>query len=479
MGNESKNNTNNSKHFEPLSISEAKSRCKRDNTLTTLIFYLSILFFIIGFNFTDTPTPFGWYQQFMPNLSGATVSDVTFVDSLNGFATTLYRSANDSAFILKTTNGGDNWNFNTSYNYPFYRIQFINQDTGFALSFQTLFKTTNKGVSWQIINIALSTAFVDMYVLNANTIWGAASESLSGGVFLTTNGGVSWQQQFSGGNQNPNKIYMFNARIGFMGNISAVPNTYKTTNSGLNWSIVLNKGFNDMFFTDSLKGWTSYDSVRMTTNGGIAWQTQVLPYGGTISSFSRLYKFAALNKDTLLGAGGYMLLPNSTFHGIIYKTLNGGTNWGYQIPDTSIHIPEYIKINFINKNIGWAYTSGAAPETGIHTLTGGDSTIYYTSIKQISNEIPKEFELKQNFPNPFNPVTNIRYNLKKNAYVILKIYDITGREFRLLVNEKQTPGVYQYTFEAGNLSSGVYFYKIEISTEKEVYSQTKKMVLLK
>src|SRR6266508_3879239 len=117
-------------------------------TLSSIIFFISIGIFIVAFNFSDNPVG-NWYQQFMPNLNGATISDVTFIDSLNGFATTSYRTGNDSAYILNTTNRGDNWSINFTYSYPFYRVQFINRDTGYALSFQKLLKTTNRGSSWQ------------------------------------------------------------------------------------------------------------------------------------------------------------------------------------------------------------------------------------------------------------------------------------------------------------------------------------------
>jgi hypothetical protein len=74
--------------------------------LTSCFFYLSILIFIIGFNFSDNRAG-GWTQQFMPNLNGAQIRDITFVDSLTGYAVTSIGGSN--SYILKTTNSGDNW----------------------------------------------------------------------------------------------------------------------------------------------------------------------------------------------------------------------------------------------------------------------------------------------------------------------------------------------------------------------------------
>ncbi len=99
----------------------------------------------------------------------------------------------------------------------------------------------------------------------------------------------------------------------------------------------------------------------------------------------------------------------------------------------------------------------------------------------VSNElvrgdgIPTALELNQNYPNPFNPSTNISFNLPMSSKVELKVYDLLGREVRVLVNEKLSSGGYQYTFDASSLSSGVYFYQLK--TEAGVLS--KKMTLIK
>ena len=92
----------------------------------------------------------------------------------------------------------------------------------------------------------------------------------------------------------------------------------------------------------------------------------------------------------------------------------------------------------------------------------------------------KNFELSQNFPNPFNPETTIKYKISGDAnyqlmQTTLKIYDILGNEVRTLVNKQQTPGSYEITFHAGNLPSGVYLYQLTIGEFEEV----KKMVLAK
>ena len=89
--------------------------------------------------------------------------------------------------------------------------------------------------------------------------------------------------------------------------------------------------------------------------------------------------------------------------------------------------------------------------------------------------VPAKYELLQNYPNPFNPVTKISYALPKNGYVTLKVYDMLGREVAELVNEVKTAGNYTVDFNAGNLSSGTYFYRLETNG----FIDTKKMMIIK
>jgi len=113
--------------------------------------------------------------------------------------------------------------------------------------------------------------------------------------------------------------------------------------------------------------------------------------------------------------------------------------------------------------------------------------MYYESnftigVKQISSEVPAQFSLGQNYPNPFNPSTKIKFAIplcnscgKNYQNVTIKIYNILGREVQTLVNENLQPGTYETTFDASNLASGIYFYKLSA----DGFSQTKKMLFIK
>ena len=81
----------------------------------------------------------------------------------------------------------------------------------------------------------------------------------------------------------------------------------------------------------------------------------------------------------------------------------------------------------------------------------------------------------QNFPNPFNPATTIRFSISKASFVTIKVYNILGREVKTLINGEKLPGEYKEQFNAGNLSSGVYLYELRADR----YLEVKKMMVLK
>jgi hypothetical protein len=98
-----------------------------------------------------------------------------------------------------------------------------------------------------------------------------------------------------------------------------------------------------------------------------------------------------------------------------------------------------------------------------------------TGVKDTKPDIPKEFCLEQNFPNPFNPTTNIRFTIKEVGWTKLTVFNMLGREVAILCNEERKSGNYQVTWNASTMSSGVYFYQLKSGN----FIETKKMLLLK
>ncbi len=104
-----------------------------------------------------------------------------------------------------------------------------------------------------------------------------------------------------------------------------------------------------------------------------------------------------------------------------------------------------------------------------------DGSDVIVGIEKFNTQIPKEFSLKQNHPNPFNPSTTIEFELPKTSDVILKIFNVLGEEVTTLVSDRLSAGSYSYEWDASKLASGVYLYRLHASE----YIETRKMVLMK
>jgi hypothetical protein len=126
--------------------------------------------------------------------------------------------------------------------------------------------------------------------------------------------------------------------------------------------------------------------------------------------------------------------------------------------DSNFSLP--FKFNFAIRSDGWLYWRDTI---SIVTSVEGDETL------------PEEFVLYENYPNPFNPSTKIKYSVPQSSNVVIKVFDVLGNEIETLTNEEKSAGTYEITWNAIGLPSGVYFYQLRAGD----YVNTKKMLLLK
>jgi len=434
-----------------------------------ILFELIILFLATTF---ESDSPPGWFQQTLP--VNKIINDIFFIDSSNGWAVTAGGSnISDTAFILNTTNGGTNWLVQKTGIENFTTIQFVDQNIGYAYCKQfnsiylTIYKTTNSGNSWQLLNNIVGFGPSDIFFVNPDTGW--ASDYINGGAGLqkTTNGGLNWSQQLSG-SFGPSKLFFINKDTGW----AACQNTnlYRTTNGGGVWTLQFtfspfDNDIRSIFFINNNTGYTTNYStvdtngIYITTNGGFNWikQRDVDPFG------SGLGEVFFNNSNT-----GYI----ATGFSKIIKTTNSGLSWYKQSGPNGA----YGSVQFVDSNSGWA-----GGTILIHTLDGGGPPV---GIQQITSEIPSEYKLYQNYPNPFNPSTNIKYSVKsrqggtssQTSNVKLIVFDITGKEVTKLVNQVQSAGIYLADWNATGYASGVYFYSLIIDGKA---IDTRRMVLVK
>ena len=119
--------------------------------------------------------------------------------------------------------------------------------------------------------------------------------------------------------------------------------------------------------------------------------------------------------------------------------------------------------------------SGINPPGTTPPSTRFQYVVTLTGIVKNSNQVPTDFMLYSNYPNPFNPATKIKFDIAKATNAKLVVYDILGNEVTRIIDEKLSPGSYTVDFKGENLGSGVYFYKLTT----DYFTDTKKMLLIK
>lgn len=200
--------------------------------------------------------------------------------------------------------------------------------------------------------------------------------------------------------------------------------------------------------------------ARIFDNGIIRQRTNEAPRlyyrkntGSGWSAWSFVNKTSS-NLDTF-----YFQIPGSVL----------GTTVQYYFAAQDIALPNALAATLPSGGNGINPPGSTAPSSGFQYVVGT------TSISGIGSDIPKEFKLFNNYPNPFNPSTEIKYDIPKASQVSLKVYDINGRLVKELVNQMQTAGSYTARFEAAGLSSGIYFYQLTAGN----FKAQNKMMLLK
>jgi len=166
---------------------------------------------------------------------------------------------------------------------------------------------------------------------------------------------------------------------------------------------------------------------------------------------------------------------NNTKWIYIYDVYNNRIEWLQQFWDGGnwLDVFKYTYIYDVNNNM---VEELRQQWDGNNWVNGTKINFSYiiTEIEQLAVGI-KAYSLSNNYPNPFNPITTITYQIPELSFVTLKVYDVLGSELATLVNKEKPVGSYEVEFDATGLPSGIYFYKVQAGN----YVETKKMVLLK
>jgi photosystem II stability/assembly factor-like uncharacterized protein len=396
--------------------------------------------------------------------------------------------------IWRTTNGGVNWTLLNAPTGPEpYAIWAIDANTAFigdggvgggGGGNALVYKTTNGGVNWiNILSTGGSAGFINGIVFSRTTPSFGVIESdppLGTGtpywVAITTNGGNNWTVTnppgVSAAASAQNSIVVIdNLYFGFGLNAGAA-RVYFTTNGGTNWTLstlgltgtaVFVSGFavsTDKQFVIAT-GSANLPSIARSTNGGTSFS--VLNTGAGVTGYCTM--------QWIHGSNICYLSAGTGAAGCIKRSSNAGVNWtqmstGSIFGGTSQHLDYFKEANNVI-HLYMIATDGSV-------IRYRDSSLL-VGINVNTGNVPNEYKLEQNYPNPFNPATTINYSLPKASHVTLKIYDVLGNEVMAIVNEYKNAGSYSASVDGANLSSGVYFYRLEAGN----YTDTRKMTLLK
>lgn len=267
-------------------------------------------------------------------------------------------------------------------------------------------------------------------------------------------------------------------------------------NTGLNANLIMN------YFAAECQGLNpSGMEAYYSGNGGGLWERTASitsfnseTQSGTLS-ISGLSSFPLDNKWTASDDSHPLPVELSSFTGSVNKrdvllkwvTESENNNAGFEIQRALINPGNlnWVQAGFINgngtKNEPVTYSfNDRKVNSGVYKyrlkqIDFNGNTEYFDLESKLEIETPNSFSLGQNYPNPFNPHTKIDFQVPKNALVSIKIFDITGRELKTIVNEIKEPGYYTASFYASGFSSGVYFYRMTAGT----YSKILKMTVLK
>ncbi|MEO8513846.1 MAG: T9SS type A sorting domain-containing protein [Ignavibacteria bacterium] len=234
---------------------------------------------------------------------------------------------------------------------------------------------------------------------------------------------------------------------------------------------------------DDMRNGNSDVWFQRSTNGGANWLAAPVRVNDVTTNDQFWPMMQCDNNGNLFAVYYDTRTGASSVNSYIAYSTDAGSTWINQLmsdssftmqqPNSDVRYGDYISIDAYNGKVVpvWTDQRKGFDDQEIYTANL-DNLI---SVSVINSEVPASYMLYQNYPNPFNPVTKINFDVQKSSFVNLRVFDILGREVRLLVNQNLSPGKYSVNFDASMLPSGAYFYKIEAGE----YTNTKKMLLIK
>ncbi len=355
-----------------------------------------------------------------------------------------------------------------------------------------VYRSSNNGTNFSRVGYSTLNGTVSALGVNGSRVFAGTNNSGSGGFYYTTDGDTTWTQSFLSSVDNilvtPSYIYVisqalvwrssnngvsfvqtsapYNSRAlganatGSMVYCGGLQGLYSSNNNGSSWTFL--NGLDSLIVSD-ISVYNNANIYLCTNSNGVK-QGSIWISTNSGGSWSQKQLFASVGMSyySLMLQNPYVLVGCDS--GVVVSRDNG-LNWVNKSEGLNNNMRVVSKLYYANNFV----LASASAVLWRRPFTDA------VNVRLISSEVPGAYTLHQNYPNPFNPSTTIKYSIVSSIHVDLIVYDVTGREIARLVNENQSPGTYEITWAPSELTSGIYFYKLQAG----VYSDTKRMILIK
>ena len=401
--------------------------------------------------FRSTNGGVSWNKSMAGFLKGSTVA------SMISYSTTIFAGTRNDG-IYRTVDNGTSWikltSNNDTINYA--TVQGMCEKDGviyagprFHFS-STIYKSEDNGITWDRSGSGLPDDLISVYGMTTsgeNIL--AATEK---GLYYSPDNGKNWKltnlfhtdirDVAAGGN---NLVYAIVPGEGI----------YKSTNNGIDWMLSF-PSFVDIINLSAVDNYayagTFFEGCYYTTNSGNFWATSGgFPINTSIFATQRVNDELVLSGTSIEPFWIYASYDN----GLSFSSFSDGL--AHRTPVEAFAVNDTFMFAGTDYNGVWRRPRPSILSTKTQT------------------DIPRIFDLSQNYPNPFNPTTKIKYSTSKSGMVNIKVYNFIGEEIATLINEEKAAGNYEVEFDASDLPSGVYFYRLQEGD----FVETKKMILLK
>jgi ligand-binding sensor domain-containing protein len=336
----------------------------------------------------------------------------------------------------------------------------------FAGTYAGVFLSTNDGANWTEVDSGLTDNNVNVGI---NALATSGSKVFAGtqkGVFVSTNKGASWSADSAGLPQyNQIEAFAVSGTNLFAGSYGG--GVFLSTNNGVSWNAV-NIGLTDknvlhLSIADtSLYAGTWDGGIFLSTNNGTTWEAAS---SGLPSIDPTSPSEIDVSATTAFGKYIFASVVIGTSGGGVFESTDNGISWsevGSGLPNT-----------FINAlAVSQTYLFAGTYQNGVWRIPLSNVIL---SVGNRVKQVPLHFYLTQNYPNPFNPSTTIKYQLPSSKKVVVKVFDVLGREVKTLIDEHESAGDHYVRFNATGLPSAVYFYRLQAGT----FMETKKLTVMK